>query len=148
MPEFEIIKKHYAALSLEELYEILRLRAEVFVVEQDCPYQDLDGNDKNALHIFALQGKEVVACLRVFMKADGNATIGRVVTAKSVRGTGLGKVIMTEAVASAKAMYPGCRCVIHAQCYAIGFYEKCGFQICSEQFLEDGIPHKEMEIRL
>ena len=71
-----------------------------------------------------------------FLKEDGNATIGRVVTAKSVRGTGLGKLLMEEAIASAKAMFTGRRCVIHAQCYAIGFYEKCGFQVCSDEFLE------------
>ena len=143
-----ILTKSFCELSLDELYDILLLRAEVFVVEQDCPYQDLDGNDRQAVHVFAVQEAEIVACLRVFLKDDGNATIGRVVTSKKVRGTGLGKTLMLEGVECARNLYPGRKCIIHAQCYAIGFYEKCGFAVCSEEFLEDGIPHKEMMLQL
>lgn len=143
-----ILRKTYGELSLDELYGILKLRAEVFVVEQDCPYQDLDGNDRRAVHVFAVQDGEIVACLRIFLKDDGNATIGRVVTSQKARGTGLGKRLMLEGVNCARNLYPGLNCVIHAQCYAIGFYEKCGFIVCSEEFLEDGIPHKEMMMQL
>lgn len=143
-----IVCKKYCDLTLDELYALLRLRAEVFVVEQNCPYQDLDGNDQKAVHVYALQDSEVVACLRVFLKKDGNATIGRVVTSKKVRGAGLGKALMFEGIRCARKMYPGHKCVIHAQCYAIGFYEKCGFTVCSEEFPEDGIPHKEMMMQL
>lgn len=143
-----IERKHFSDLTRDELYGILRLRAEVFVVEQDCPYQDLDNNDQRAIHLFAVCSDEIVACLRVFLKDDGNATIGRVVTSKKVRGTGLGKKLMLEGMKCAREEYQGHNCVIHAQCYAIGFYEKCGFTVCSEEFLEDGIPHKEMMIKL
>lgn len=147
MKGLEIRKKRFAELSLDELYGILRLRAEVFVVEQDCPYQDLDDNDQKALHIFSLMDGEIVACLRVFLKDDGNATIGRVVTSMKVRGTGHGKQMVMEGIASVRELFPDRVCVIHAQCYAIGFYEKCGFEVCSGEFLEDGIPHKEMSIQ-
>lgn len=143
-----ILKKKYCDLSLAELYGMLRLRAEVFVVEQDCPYQDLDNNDQNAMHIFCMQENEIVASLRVFFKEDGNATIGRVVTSKKVRGTGLGKRLVLEGIKCARELYLGHICVIHSQCYAIGFYEKCGFTVCSGEFLEDGIPHKEMMLQL
>lgn len=141
-------RKRFVELTLDELYALLRLRAEVFVVEQDCPYQDLDDNDQNAVHVFTVQDGEIVACLRVFLKDDGNATIGRVVTSMKVRGKGVGKTLMLEGIRCAREMYPGRKCIIHAQCYAIGFYEKCGFTVCSEEFPEDGIPHKEMMIEL
>lgn len=144
----QIIKKEYRNLSLDELYGIFRLRAEVFVVEQNCPYQDLDDNDQKSIHVYAVQDNEIVACLRVFLKDDGNATIGRVVTSQKVRGTGMGKRLVLEGIKCARELYPGLKCVIHAQCYAIGFYEKCGFAVCSDEFLEDGIPHKEMIIQL
>lgn len=143
-----ILRKIYEDLTLNELYGILRLRAEVFVVEQNCPYQDLDDNDQKAVHVFATEGEEIMACLRVFLKKDGNAAIGRVVTSQKVRGTGLGKRLMLEGISCARELYGGLKCVIHAQCYAIGFYEKCGFTVCSDEFLEDGIPHKEMMIQL
>jgi len=148
MSEIIFTSKHFAALSLDELYEILRLRSEVFAVEQNCLYQDLDNKDQRALHIFASQDGEIVACCRVFIKEDGVATIGRVVTSQKVRSTGVGKQLMLQGIAAARAMYPKHRCVIHAQCYAIGFYEKCGFVVCSDEFMEDGIPHKEMSIQL
>lgn len=144
----EIHRKNFRDLSLDELYGILRLRAEVFVVEQDCPYQDLDDNDQNAAHVFITRDEEIVACCRVFLKDDGNASIGRVVNSQKVRGTGVGKTLMLEGISCARDLFPGLKCVIHAQSYAIGFYEKCGFAVCSQEFLEDGIPHKEMMLQL
>lgn len=143
-----IHRKAFRDLTLDELYGLLRLRAEVFVVEQECPYQDLDDNDQHAVHIYATQDSEIVACLRVFLKDDGNVAIGRVVTSMKVRGTGAGKRLMLEGVSCARELYPGRKCVIHAQCYAMGFYEKCGFAVCSDEFLEDGIPHREMMLQL
>lgn len=140
----EIIKKHYGELTTDELYGILKLRAEVFVVEQECPYQDLDGNDRKAFHLFALDRGEVVACLRVFLKDEKTATIGRVVASKKVRGTGLSKRLMMEGLKIAREEYGPLPVVIHAQSYAIGFYRKCGFAVSSEEFLEDDIPHVEM----
>lgn len=143
----DICCKHYNDLSRDELYGILKLRAEVFVVEQDCPYQDLDGNDINAVHIWAEENGEILGCLRVFLKEDGNATIGRVVTKKGIRGTGLGLSLMRQGVKLCQDLYGDTPIVIHSQSYAIGFYEKFGFRVSSEEFLEDGIPHHEMTAR-
>lgn len=148
MSEIIITSKHFVHLTLDELYGILRLRAEVFVVEQNCPYQDLDGKDGDAIHVFAKNDRKIIGCLRIFLRDDGKVVIGRVVTNQKVRGTGTGRRLMEEALMIAGEQYPGKECVLHAQCYATGFYEKVGFRICSEEFLEDGIPHVEMSINL
>lgn len=136
--------KYFTDLTTSELYGILKLRAEVFVVEQDCPYQDLDGKDLKAWHIWIEEDGEVLACLRVFQYDETYSQIGRVVTSMKVRSTGTGRMIMEEGVRLADEKYPGFPIMIHAQSYAAGFYEKFGFKISSEQFLEDGIPHNEM----
>lgn len=141
---------NFRELSLDELYGLLQLRAEVFVVEQNCPYQDVDGIDKEAVQVYGTMDGEIVACLRVYLWPDGNAAIGRVVNSKKVRGTGVGKQLMLEGIKVARELYPGRRCLIHSQCYAIPFYEKCGFTVAPEfePFLEDGIPHRMMELYL
>lgn len=139
--------KRFDELTLDELYSILRLRAEVFVIEQDCPYQDVDGGDMSSMHVLAKEGGEVLAYLRVYQWEDGNAAIGRVVTSRKVRGTGAGRLIMEEGVRLAHELYPGRPVVIHAQAYAVGFYEKFGFRVSSGEFLEDGIPHHEMTLK-
>lgn len=146
----EIHVKRFEELTLDELYDLLRLRAEVFVVEQNCPYQDVDGTDRHAVQVFGTMDGEIVACLRVYLWPDGNAAIGRVVNSMKVRGTGIGKQLMLEGIKVAKELYPGKRCLIHSQCYAIPFYEKCGFSVAPdfEGFLEDGIPHRMMEMML
>ena len=140
----EILERRFEELSIDELYELLRLRAEVFVVEQDCPYQDLDCNDQKAVHLFAIEDGKVEACLRVYLKDDGNASIGRVVTSKKVRGTGLALKMMEMGKRISLREFVDRPIVIHAQCYATGFYRKCGFEISSGEFLEDDIPHVEM----
>lgn len=105
---------------------------------------DLSFLDLKAMHLFVPEDREVVACLRVFLKDDGNATIGRVVTARKVRGTGLGKQTMMEGIKTSKSLFGRMPIIIHAQCQARSFFEKCGFVVSSEEFLEDGIPHVEM----
>lgn len=139
----------YQELTKDELYRILQLRSEVFVVEQDCPYQDLDDMDQHAIHIWAEDDEGVVSgCLRVFRLDDAHSQIGRVITKESVRGTGLGKVLMEYGVAAVREHFPDLPCLIHAQSYATGFYEKSGFKVSSEDFLEDGIPHREMILEI
>lgn len=141
------VVKHFSSLSARELYDILRLRAEVFVVEQNCPYQDLDGRDLDAWHVCLYNdGGDIVATSRVFMLDRVNAQIGRVVTSLSVRGTGVGAMLMRESVRVSAEHFPGAPIVIHAQSYATGFYARFGFRISSGQFLEDGIPHNEMTL--
>lgn len=140
----EIKVSEFGRLTPEELYGILRLRAEVFVVEQDCPYQDLDGRDMDSFLVWVEDGGEVLGCLRVFMYDGTYAQIGRVVTSRKIRGTGWGLEMMKVGVGIVRVHFGNAPILIHAQAYATGFYEKVGFRISSTQFLEDGIPHYEM----
>ena len=135
---------HFSQLSPDELYGILRLRAEVFVVEQDCPYQDLDDRDRDSYQVWAEDGGGIVGCLRVFMYDGTYAQIGRVVTSQKIRGKGWGLETMKVGIEVVKEHFGNAPILIHAQAYATGFYEKVGFRVSSEQFLEDGIPHYEM----
>lgn len=139
-----LIRKEFNQLSVEELYEILRVRSEVFVVEQECIYQDLDGIDRNSIHVFYEEEGKIKAYLRIFWKDKEQKVvqIGRVLTTE--RGVGLGEKILLEGIKAAEETMGAEIIYIEAQCYAIGFYEKAGFQVTSEEFLEDGIPHVEM----
>ena len=134
--------KYFDELSTNELYEILRARAEIFVVEQNCVYQDLDGIDYESLHVFAEEGGKVTAYLRAFYKDDDTVQMGRVLTLR--HGEGLGGKLLREGIAQIRARMHPAKICIDAQCYATGFYEREGFRICSEEFLEDGIPHVRM----
>ena len=142
----DLIVKHFKELTTNELYEILKTRAEIFVVEQDCPYQDLDDKDQNAIHIFCWNdNKRVAACLRVFWKdeKEGVAQIGRVVTLE--HGTGLGGKLLHAGVELAINQFKAKKIYLEAQEYAKGYYAREGFEVVSEPFLEDGIPHVKME---
>ena len=139
--------KYFGELTTKELYEILKARAEIFVVEQNCIYQDLDGIDYDSLHIFyEEENGKVTAYLRAFHKDDDTVQMGRVLTLR--HGTGLGGRLFREGIAQIRTKMHPSKIVIEAQCYATGFYEKEGFQICSEEFLEDGIPHVQMVLDL
>ena len=135
-----LVIKKFNELTITELYEILRARAEVFVVEQNCVYQDLDDMDYNSLHIFLEEEGKVKAYLRAFIKDvnAGTVQIGRVLT--TVRGIGLGLNILKNGIEAAKKELCTNKIYIEAQTYAIGFYEKVGFQVVSDEFLEDGTP--------
>ena len=141
----ELLVKHFNELSTTELYGILKTRAEIFVVEQDCVYQDLDDKDQDAIHIFCWEGDRVAACLRVFWndEAKGVAQIGRVVTLK--HGTGLGGKLLHAGVELALNEFKAKKIYLEAQEYAKGYYAKEGFVVVSEPCLEDGIPHVKME---
>ena len=141
-----IIIKHFNELSTTELYEILKTRAEIFVVEQYCVYQDLDDKDQNAIHVFCWNDSgRVAACLRVFWnnEAEGIAQIGRVVTLE--HGKGLGGKMLHEGVRIAEDILKANKIYLEAQEYAIGYYAKEGFEVVSDPFMEDGIPHVKME---
>lgn len=137
----ETVVKQFNQLTVEELYEILRLRAEVFVVEQNCAYQDLDDIDKEAYHVYLKEEGKILAYLRVIDKEKrlDEVSIGRVISLK--RRCGLGTKLMAEGVKVAKEKYGAKRIKIGAQCYAQPFYEGCGFRQVSGEYLEDGIPH-------
>ena len=137
-------KKTFHQLTIDELYELLRVRADVFVVEQDCPYQDLDGDDQSAIHLWLTVGEKTVALARVCPKGTHmeETSIGRVITTE--RGKGYGRDIMLAAIAAAQEDLGATLIEIEAQEYAKVFYEKVGFRQSSEMFMLDGIPHIRM----
>lgn len=140
----------FDGLSLGALYEILKLRQAVFVVEQNCAYQDADSLDRVAWHLAGWRGEagrsELLAYLRVVFPGNrySEPSIGRVLTAKTARGTGAGKALMREALARVEQAYPGASVRISAQCYLERFYAGFGFLAVSEPYDEDGIAHIEM----
>jgi ElaA protein len=137
----------FAALSLYQLYALLRLRQEVFAVEQTSIYLDVDGRDQEALHLFATQGDEIVACCRILapgVKYD-EPSIGRVCTAAQHRGRGLGLALLHRAIARCQQHYPGRGIRISAQLYLREFYAGLGFAQTSQVYDEDGILHIEMQ---
>ena len=136
--------KRFHELTVDELYELLRARSEVFVVEQDCVYQDMDGDDQISIHIWLTEGDSVVALCRVCPAGTHmeQVSIGRVIT--TVRGEGYGKRIMLEGIKAAQEYFGAEHIDIEAQEYARGFYEQVGFRQSSEPFILDGIPHIKM----
>lgn len=139
--------KKFDELSTHQLYALLALRSEVFVVEQDCVYQDLDGKDKKAHHIMGFNSKgELVAYTRIFSSGDyfDNASIGRVVVAPNQRKHGYGKIIMQKSMDYLVDEHLEKSITISAQVYLLKFYNELGFRESGEQYLEDGIPHVKM----
>src|SRR5699024_6842929 len=138
--------ERYEELSIDRLYAVLAARVAVFVVEQDCPYQDVDGLDRCALHVSAWPGETVLAYARVLPPGGRYAepSIGRVLTARAARGTGLGRELMQRSIAAAARAWPGRALRISAQQYLERFYRELGFETVSEPYPEDGIAHVEM----
>tara|TARA_R110000782_G_scaffold75330_1_gene150253 strand:+ start:1820 stop:2263 length:444 start_codon:yes stop_codon:yes gene_type:complete len=138
--------KKFNELTIQELYSILRLRSEIFVVEQDCVYQDLDGKDAKALHVIGIENNEVVAYTRVFKSGDyfDIASIGRVAVHKDRRKYGYGKDIMQASINVVNDKFKEQKIKISAQTYLSRFYTELGFKAIGEGYLEDGIPHIEM----
>jgi ElaA protein len=142
--------KSFEELSTNELYDILRLRSEIFVVEQNCVYNDLDGLDKVAVHQFLKKDGEIVAYSRLLKPGTrfSEYSIGRVVVKQSERGTGLGKEMMEEAKRYIVDKWGATKIKISAQSYLQRFYENLGFEIVTEMYPEDGIPHFGMLYRV
>ncbi len=138
--------KYFNELTTEEIYEILRSRSEVFVVEQNCVYLDPDGRDYMSLHIFSEEDGRVTSYLRAFAKDDTTVQMGRVLTLR--HGTGLGGRLLKYGLKEIREKMKPEKIYIEAQCYAAGFYEREGFRICSDEFDEDGIPHVGMILEL
>ncbi|MBD45463.1 MAG: GNAT family N-acetyltransferase [Flavobacteriaceae bacterium] len=138
-----VVIKKFNDLSNFELYEILQLRSEVFVVEQDCVYQDIDGNDQKALHIIGTIENKIIAYTRCFRPGDyfREASIGRVVVKESQRKFKRGNQIMNNSIKAIKDHYKTNTIKISAQCYLNKFYTNLQFKPIGEKYLEDGIPH-------
>lgn len=144
----ELYVKRFDELGVYDLYEILKLRCDVFIVEQECHYEDIDGKDEKAMHVYLKDNNEIVAYLRVLDKGAvfEEVAIGRVIAKR--RRMGLGTMILKEGIKVAKEYFNADRIKIEAQVYAKSLYEKLGFRVCGEEFLEDGIPHVPMVIEL
>ena len=141
------IVKTFRELSIDELYGILKLRSEVFVVEQDCVYLDLDDKDQKALHLFIIKDSIIVGYTRLFNKGDYflEASIGRVVTHQDYRTFGLGHVLIKNSIKAIKSHYDTSEITISAQKYLKRFYESHEFMQVGEEYLEDDIPHIKMK---
>ena len=141
-----IITKIFSELNTEELYQILRLRSEVFVVEQDCIYQDIDNKDQKAIHLYFKENDEILAYTRIFKAGYyyENPSIGRVVVSKKNRGKDVGKKIMIDSIEYIKQNIKGKKIELSAQKYLDKFYKDLGFYKTGEDYLEDGIPHQRM----
>jgi ElaA protein len=142
----EITIKTFDELTIYELYSLLQLRSEVFVVEQDCVYQDLDGKDVKALHVLGLLEGKLVAYTRCFKPGIyfEEASIGRVIVDKDYRKFKLGHEIMKASIQGISEYYNTQTIKLSAQTYLIKFYESHGFRVVGEGYLEDGIPHVAM----
>jgi ElaA protein len=139
--------KPFETLTTNELYDILRLRSEIFVVEQNCVYLDLDGKDKLALHLFGEFEGKIVAYSRLFRPGItfDNASIGRVVVDVTYRDRKWGHDLMHEAIGGIQSLFGESKITIGAQLYLKKFYESHGFVQTSQMYLEDDIPHIEMK---
>ena len=139
--------KAFYQLNLDELYAIMVLRQEVFIVEQDCPYMDSDGKDQKSHHLLGYDTDgNLVAYLRLVAPTVSYKEIsfGRIVTSYKVRGKGIGKLLMEEGIQQSDLLYGKVAIRISAQSYLIQFYKYFGFKTVGEEYLEDDIPHTEM----
>ncbi|ETF04977.1 GNAT family N-acetyltransferase [Pseudomonas moraviensis] len=141
----EWICKHHRDLGKEQLYALLKLRSDVFVVEQKCAYPDLDGQDLegDTHHLMGWEDDQLMAYLRLLdpESQGGDVVIGRVVTAPAGRGKGLGHAMMEQALKQAEKHWPQVPIYLSAQAHLQGYYGKYGFEVAGEEYLEDGIPH-------
>ena len=138
-----IFVKSFEELSKLELYKILRLRAEVFIVEQDCVYQDVDDKDQKALHVILKKSEEIIGYTRLFWPGDyfKEASIGRVVISKKERHNNYGSELMKASILAISEKMKEKKIKISAQTYLKNFYNNLGFLESGKEYLEDGIPH-------
>ena len=131
--------KSFDELTGREVYEILKARCAVFIVEQNCPYQDIDDRDRESLHMFYEDDGNVLGYLRAFIPSPETVQIGRVLTVH--HGTGLGGKLLKKGIEVVRERMQPRRILLEAQTYAVGYYAREGFRVTSDEFLEDGIPH-------
>ena len=140
----------YQDLSPDRLYEILKLRSEVFVVEQKCAYQDLDNKDEKALHLVGEENNKIIAYTRIFKKGDffKNSSKGRVLVKKEYRNKNYGRKIMKSSIDRLKKDPKEEKIELSAQKYLLKFYSELGFEKVGEEYLEDNIPHVKMILKI
>ncbi|MDM7849794.1 GNAT family N-acetyltransferase [Pseudochrobactrum kiredjianiae] len=147
MPQFISLWHEIDDLTPRALYAMLKLRMDVFIVEQNCAFAEIDGKDIGAFHLRILDGEELAACLRVLPpEKAAPVKIGRVVVAPNYRGYKLGQRLMQEAVDFAQARFPGQPIELGGQSHLQKFYGSFGFVAISEEYLEDNIPHIDMRL--
>ncbi|PRD43380.1 GNAT family N-acetyltransferase [Phyllobacterium phragmitis] len=145
--QLQFVWSEFDALSLRDLYAILKLRVDTFIVEQNCPYPELDGKDLHAQHLHVLDDGDLAAYLRVLAPAgDGLPRISRVIVAPGHRGRKLGEKIMLEAIAHCRERFPGLDIELCAQSHLRTFYGSVGFTPISDEIIKDGIPHIDMRL--
>lgn len=146
----KFVVKAYKDLSVDELYEALKLRNAVFVVEQKCLYQDMDDKDKKAYHVLGYAGNELKAYARILPQGISykEASIGRVITSLDYRGNGAGKELMKEAIKQTLTLFNTNEIVISAQYYLLKFYRDLGFVEEGDIYPEDDIPHIQMRLNI
>ena len=141
----------FSKLTTNQLYDLLKLRVDVFVVEQNCPYHEIDGRDRleGVYHLLGYDGEELAACARLLPCGVNfnNASIGRVITAKNHRGNGFGHELMTQAIAHTQKLWPNQPVDLGAQQHLESYYARHGFETYSDMYLEDGIPHVDMRLK-
>ena len=144
----ELAVKQFHELTVDELYDILKLRVDTFVVEQNCPYPEIDGSDRAAYHVFLREEGAIKAYLRVLPPhvTFDDCALGRVVAAERRRG--LASRVLAAGIETARREFGADAIMLEAQTYARSLYEKAGFRQVSEEFLEDGIPHIKMRLEL
>ncbi|MCV3737482.1 GNAT family N-acetyltransferase [Rhizobium sp. TRM96647] len=144
-PAYTVDVRRLEEFSAVDLYAMLKMRVDVFVVEQNCPYPELDGNDPACRHLRLLNGTDLLACARLWRPvADALPRIGRVAVSPDHRGKRLGDALMREAIVACERLYPNEAIALSAQSHLTHFYEAFGFSPTSEEYLEDGIPHVDM----
>jgi len=134
-------------LTLEELYQMMIVRQEVFVVEQNCPYLDADDKDQKCFHVLGYENNDLIAYARLVPKGvsyENSVSIGRILTTEKGRGKGVGKGLVQFSIDETKRLFNATEITISAQCYLIKFYKSFGFKIVGEEYLEDDIPHIKM----
>lgn len=140
------VSKKFSELSLDELYEILKSRSEIFMLQQNIICQDMDDTDRISLHCFFYENKRVTAYLRAFCSDENTVTVGRVLTLQ--HGKGVGKDLMQRSIAEIKKTFPTKKIIVHAQKQAVGFYKKMGFNIISDEYVKEGIVHVTMDMQI
>lgn len=137
------VVKTFSELSVDELYEILKSREEIFLIEQHIVCQDLDDIDRKSIHCFFIDNNRVIAYLRAFESGEDSVTVGRVLTLEHRKG--LGSKLMEKSIEEIKKRFKNKRICVHAQKQAVTFYEKMGFLVVSDEYLEEGVIHLTME---